>query len=347
MTATSLVPATGASAWTAEQMHASRRWIYELDDSDRADIDAALAQARARGIAIPFGKADFPLGRFEARIAQLLEEVENGSGVMLLRGLDVDGYGLEGTRLVYWGLGAHMGRALAQTPYADLLVDVRDTGGDQYKDPTQRGFHTAKRLPFHNDQADIVGLLCFRRSKSGGLSCIASAAAVHNEILQTRPDLLQVLYQPFYCDARGEEPAGRAPYYVEPRFSMQEGRLFTQHGRTYIDSAQRFEQVPRLTPQQDEAMRLIDTLSASDRFRLDMDFRRGDIQFLNNRVVLHSRTDFGDFEAPEQKRLLMRLWLRTPGYAQLPAYFLRRFDDMDHWMQHPLPPKAATRLATV
>jgi hypothetical protein len=326
-------------------MHASRRWIYELTDEDRADVAAALAQARERGLVIPFRKDDFRLGRFEAKLARLLDEVENGSGVTLLRGLEVDAYGLDGARLVYWGLGTHMGTALAQTPYGDLLVDVRDTGGDQYKDPTQRGFHTAKRLPFHNDQADVVGLLCYRGSKSGGLSCIASAAAVHNEVLQTRPDLLQVLYQPFYCDARGEEPAGRKPYYVEPRFSMQQGRLFTQHGRTYIDSAQRFDDVPRLTALQDEAMQLVDTLSGSDRFRLDMDFRRGDIQFLNNRVVLHSRTGFEDHEEPELKRLLLRLWLRTPGYAVLPAYFEQRFEDMDHWLNHPLPPKASAAAA--
>ena len=124
-------------------------------------------------------------------------------------------------------------------------------------------------------------------AKSGGLSCIASAAAVHNEILATRPDLLEVLYQPYYSDIRGEEPNGRKPYYAEPRFSMWQGKLFCQHGRTYINSAQRFPEVPRLTPVMIEAMELIDKLANSEQFRLDMDFRPGDIQFLNNRVVIH------------------------------------------------------------
>ncbi|WP_158213373.1 TauD/TfdA family dioxygenase [Pigmentiphaga sp. NML080357] len=338
-------PARGPSAWTGQGMRDSRQWIYELDDEDRADVASALSHVRTRGLTIPFGKEDFPLGRFAVRMARILAEVETGAGVVLMRGLAVDEYGLEGTRLVYWGLGVHMGTALAQTPFGDLLVDVRDTGGDQYRNPTQRGFHTARRLPFHNDQGDVVGLLCYRRSKSGGLSCIASAAAVHNEILRTRPDLLEVLYQPFYCDARGEEPPGRPPYYVEPRFSMLDGRLFTQHGRTYVDSAQRFPDVPRLTAHQDEAMRYVDELCASDTFRLDMDFRRGDIQFLNNRVVLHSRTDFEDYEEPELKRLLMRLWLRTPGYGAIPAYFHERFQDMDHWLKHPLERKPKAQAA--
>jgi Taurine catabolism dioxygenase TauD, TfdA family len=144
-----------------------------------------------------------------------------------------------------------------------------------------------------------------------------------------------VLYKPYYCDVRGEEPKGRKPYYVEPRFAMHEGRLFVQHGRTYIDSAQRFPEVPRLTSQQIEAMELVDKLADNDRFRLDMDFRPGDIQFLNNRVILHSRTDFIDFDEPGRKRHLLRLWLRTPAYATLPAFFTPRYEDMEYWLRHP------------
>jgi hypothetical protein len=329
--------AIGASVWTAAEMKATTRWIYQVTSRDLAEIDGALAEVRAQGLSVPFGKEKFPLAGFADTLQKLRHEIEDGSGVVLMRGLPVDRYGLEGSRLVYWGLGAHIGRALAQTPRAELLIDVRDTGGDQYKDPTARGYHTHRRLPFHNDQGDVVGLLCLRGARSGGLSCIASAAAIHNEILATRPDLLAVLYQPYYCDVRGEQPPGRKPYYAEPRFSTWQGRLFCMHGRTYIDSAQRFPDVPRLTPQMVEAMELIDKLAGSERFRLDMDFQPGDIQFLNNHVVVHSRTDFEDFDEPERKRHLLRLWLRTPAYAELPPYFAPRFEDMDFWLCHPLP----------
>jgi Taurine catabolism dioxygenase TauD, TfdA family len=39
----------------------------------------------------------------------------------------------------------------------------------------------------------------------------------------------------------------------------------------------------------------------------------GDLQLLNNHVVIHSRTHYEDFEAPDQKRHLLRLWLAVPG----------------------------------
>src|SRR5262245_27195522 len=332
-----LTPVTGASAWTAADMKASGRWIYEVSSADIVELDRALAHVRAQGLAIPFGKDQFPLDALAERLRALRQEMEDGTGVVLMRGLPVERYGLEEARRLYWGLGVHLGSALAQTPRGELLIDVRDSGGDQYKDPTARGYHTARRLPFHNDQGDVVGLLCLRTAKSGGLSCIASAAAVHNEILATRPDLLTVLYQPYYSDIRGEQPAGRKPYYAEPRFSLWRGRLFCVHGRTYIDSAQRFPEVPRLTREMIEAMELIDTLAGSERFRLDMDFKPGDIQFLNNHVVVHSRTDFEDFAEPDRKRHLLRLWLRTPGYTDLPPFFKPRFEDMAFWLDHPLP----------
>ncbi len=82
-------------------------------------------------------------------------------------------------------------------------------------------------------------------------------------------------------------------------------------------------------------MALIDTLAADDRFRLDMDFRQGDIQFLNNHLVFHSRTGFVDYEEAERKRHLLRLWLDTPSYADLPPFFVPSHEDMSYWRSHP------------
>jgi hypothetical protein len=329
-------PVPYPNAWLAEQMRADRgRWVFHLDGDDLREVGAALDHVRSRGLGIPFAAADFPLGAFARKLASIRAEIEQGTGVAFIRGLEVDAYGLDGTRLVYWGLGAHLGHGLAQNPRGELLVNVRNEGGDPYKDPTQRGYHTSQYLPFHNDQGDVVGLLCWRGAREGGLSCICSSGAIHNEILATRPDLAEVLYGPWYADVRGEQPPGRRPYYEEPRYAVHNGRFYAQHGPTYIKSAQRFEEVPRLTASQIEAMELINRLAADDRFRLDMDFRPGDVQFLNNHLILHSRTGFEDYEAPERKRHLLRLWLDTPHYAELPPFFVQRHEDMEYWRAHP------------
>ncbi|MGI4814294.1 MAG: TauD/TfdA family dioxygenase [Janthinobacterium lividum] len=332
----SIQPIPAPNAWRVADMLATSRWKIHLTQEDLGAIDRALAFVKQHGLRIPFGPEAFPLGDFAARMASIRSELETGTGVMLMRGLEVARYGLDDARLIYWGLGAHLGPALAQTPKGDLLIDVRNEGGDPYRDPTKRGYYTTQYLPFHNDQGDVVGLMCVRPAKSGGLSCICSAAAIHNEILRSRPDLLEVLYGPFYADIRGEQPPGRAPFYMEPRYAQFDGRFYAQHGPTYIRSAQRFPEVPRLTHEQNEAMDLIDMLAASDEFRLDMDFRPGDIQFLNNHLVLHSRTGFEDFDSAEARRHLLRLWVCTPGYSKIPPFFQTRFDDMKFWLEHPV-----------
>ncbi|HJU33168.1 MAG TPA: TauD/TfdA family dioxygenase, partial [Hyphomicrobiaceae bacterium] len=59
--------------------------------------------------------------------------------------------------------------------------------------------------------------------------------------------------------------------------------------------------------------------------RLDMEFRPGDMQFLHNHQILHSRTDFDDWPEPERKRHLLRLWLAVPGARPLPEVYAERF----------------------
>jgi hypothetical protein len=325
------------TAWLAAQMRADRgRWTFQLSPAELGEIAAALAHVRTLGRQIPFEAEDFPLAGLARKLQAMRDEIERGAGVALIRGLEVERYGLEGTRLVYWGLGAHLGKPLAQNPMGTLLVDVRDEGGDPYKDATARGYHTSQYLPFHNDQGDVVGLLCFQPAKEGGLSCVCSSGAMHNEILATRPELAELLYGDWYADVRGEEPPGRKPYYVEPRYAMHQGRFYAQHGPTYIKSAQRFAEVPRLTPLQLDALELVTRLASDDRFRLDMDFQPGDVQFLNNHLVLHSRTGFVDFAQAERKRHLLRLWLDTPRYDDTPPFFQARKDDMAYWRAHPV-----------
>ncbi len=49
-----------------------------------------------------------------------------------------------------------------------------------------------------------------------------------------------------------------------------------------------------------------------------MDFRAGDIQLLNNRLILHARTDYVDHPEPERKRHLLRLWLMMSQWPPRP-----------------------------
>jgi len=332
-------PVVTRAAWRGRDIRDSGEWIYRLNAEEIAEIDAALAHLKATGLQIPdIGREHFPLKRFARTLRLLQTEIENGLGIMLVRGLPRDRYSAEEMGLIYWGIGAHFGRAVAQNAQGDVLGHVRDMGRDQYKDMHARGYQTASRLPFHNDSCDIVGLCCLETARSGGLSAVASSVAVYNELATTRPDLVRVLSEPFYADRRGEESHGQKPYYVTPTFIWHRGRMFNRYNRTFINSAQRFNEVPRLTDLQIEALDSVDRLCNDPALRLDMKLERGDIQFVNNYVVLHSRTAYEDHPEGARKRHLLRLWLRTPAFADYPDALRDRYEDMDKWRSSPRPP---------
>ena len=196
-------------------------------------------------------------------------------------------------------------------------------------------YGTRARHLYHTDSCDIVGLLCLHTAKSGGQSKIASSVTVYNEMLKHRPDLVEVMAQPFYLDRKGEIPEGKGPYYQIPIFNPYSGYLTTTYSRDFITAAQRFDAVPRLTDEQIEAMALADEFAGSDDIRLDMDFRPGDIQFLHNHQMLHSRTPYEDYPEPERKRHLLRLWLAPPNSRPLPPGMAERF-----WLRSSKAPRA-------
>ena len=85
----------------------------------------------------------------------------------------------------------------------------------------------------------------------------------------------------------------------------------------YIRDAQRHPEVPRLTDDQRAAMDLIETIANDPAFHVEMDFRPGDIQLLNNAVILHAREAYDDYDEPERKRHLLRLWLSAREFASV------------------------------
>jgi hypothetical protein len=145
--------------------------------------------------------------------------------------------------------------------------------------------------------------------------------AVHNVMLERRPDLLERLYQPMPVDRRGEVPEGKAPFYEAPVFNPHAGNVSVLYSRLHIGSSQRFAEARRLAPEDIEALDMLAALAADDALRLDMTFMPGDIQFLHNHTILHARTGYEDWPEAERKRHLLRLWLAPALARELPPVF--------------------------
>ena len=329
-------PYESAAGWKGSELTKSTDWIYVLTQNDIAELDAALAQVKSRGLEIPnISQADFPLPNLGSTLSDILGELEHGRGAKLIRGLPVERLGEEDATTIYWGIGTYLGEAVAQNMMGELLGHVKAVGANWDQNFNLRGYQTPVHLPFHCDKSDVVGLLCMQTAKSGGTSSFASTITIHNEILRTRPDLLPELYKPFCIDHRGEEFEGEDPYYVAQVFNIHKGRFFSRFGQKYVESAQRFPQVPRLTDAQTEAMNLFSKLALSDDIRLDMEFERGDMQFLNNHYTVHSRTDYEDYEEEERRRHLIRMLLFTPSYDDVPEFTAKLNDFIRRWGEEP------------
>ena len=74
---------------------------------------------------------------------------------------------------------------------------------------------------------------------------------------------------------------------------------------------------------------MLDDLTNDPSLNMQMEFRRGDMQFLHNHQILHSRTDFEDWPEPERRRHLLRLWLSPKSARPLPESFAARYGSIE------------------
>ena len=322
-------PVEGPQVWRGPEMAAQpTEWIHEMSAADNADLNAATAAAISTGKDIlDIEAVDFPLPQFGAKIAEMREEMLHGRGFKLLRGLPIQDRPIEEVAFMYWGIGAHLGYAVSQNAKGQVLGHVKDLGLD-YADPPARGYQTSARLPYHTDYSDLVGLLCLKKARSGGLSSIVSSSALYNYIMAERPDLGEALMQPFYRTRWGEVGSDRPAWIEVPAFNTYEGGVSTSYVRSAVRKAQLMPEVPRVTTKQEEAMDYIDALAGSPEFHLDMTLEVGDLQFVNNHYIMHSRTAYEDHEDWAEKRHLMRLWLACDDGPTFPPGMTEHFQGL-------------------
>jgi len=316
-------PVTGVVTWKGVELAHTESWIYRLSPGTVDEIEAALRAVEREALPVfDVTSANFPLPRFGGELRRISKELDSGRGFVQIKGLPIERYTLPQAKIIYWGIGTYLGRAISQNAKGDLLGDVRDEGLN-IRAAGVRGYQTSTASPFHVDETDVVGLLCWRPAKAGGESLIVSSMALYNELLKRHPWYVGVLYNRFSYDWRGEQPKGRPPIYRWPVFEFYQGKLSCRYSRRMIEFAQKTTGVA-LSDIEKEAFDVMDGLIGE--LQLKIDFEPGDIQFLNNYVILHSRTAFEDFQEPDRRRHLLRLWLTVPGWNRLSPETLRERD---------------------
>jgi len=319
----------GACVWKGSDMGQNLRWVKQFPAGLLAQINIA---AKATGDLDwrQINRRNFTLPGAEGFFDDVREELENGSGMVKLRGLDVSRYSEDQLRRIWYGLGAHLGTPMYQNRFGELMRDIRDEGmgvgaklygetidasGKQFLSSGARTLSSGQ-LRFHTDRCDVVGLLCVRQASEGGVSKLASSATVYNIIRERRPDLHALLCRPIPRSRFGEEAGGEHVAYELPVFGVKDGKLTSHFSLTYIENAQMLPTARKLTDAEHEAIAMLMAVAEEECF--EMRFEPGDIQLLNNHVIYHGRTAFKDDATIGQDRLLMRLWLSMPNSRALP-----------------------------
>ena len=316
--ATAMKPLADPAGWNAKELAADDSWVYDLSGDEIEDICRAVAEVERGGRNIlDITRDSFALPVLDHGLVLLHDEILEGRGFVLIRGLPIDRFSKTQAAIAFWGIGARFGRALSQNREGHMLGHVKDFGGD-YNDISVRGYQTNAEMSFHSDQCDNVALLCIHPSKSGGASRIASLVTIYNEMLSRRPDLVEALTGEFYLTRHGEIPSGEPPWYKLPVFSFHDGYFAGRGAGNHVMKAQELSGVPPFTDAQREAFDVFAATARTTYF--DMEFRPGDIQILNNHVTVHTRTAFEDWPEPERKRHLIRLWLHDSSRPLVPGF---------------------------
>ena len=301
-------------AWRAGTVDDSAAWHYALSKECLSSCERAVHDARRQSRPITeISRSSISLNGCGECLQPIHETLNSGRGFAIIERLPVEQFSVEEVLLMYWLIGQFLGTPIEQNIEGTLLYDVRDTG--QNVAQGARFSVTNAESSFHNDNSfgemlpDLVGLLCLHTAKSGGQSQLVSGYALHNELLENHPDVLQTLYQLFCFDRRGQFKAGQSPTSQFPIFQWDEGELILRYLYYYIQVGH--ERAGKaLTAGQKKGLRIMEGLLRRADLRVEFNLQPGQILFTNNRWILHNRTAFEDYPDPESRRHYVRLWLQ-------------------------------------
>ncbi|MQY37927.1 hypothetical protein SRB17_59350 [Streptomyces sp. RB17] len=305
-------PFTGPALWYGPDVADRDDWMVRLSAEHRKELRTAVHTARGRGATLlRMTVADFPLPTLAAELERAAAALAEGRGFVLLRGVPGDLLGEAEASIVLRGISQYLGRPVPQTSDGRILCHIRDAGPVP-DGPVSPMPLTRAALPFHTAESDLLGLLCLRPARSGDRTLLAGAAAVHNAVLDTRPDLAGRLYASHLFDRHEGRAPGEEAYLASPLVTRHGDRPSMRYDRARLTGAAHTARDggPDDARAADRALYdLIETTAASPAVRLELDLQPGDLLLLDNHVVLHARSAYEDFDAPERRRHLLRMWL--------------------------------------
>ena len=301
--------------WRGDQLSERPDWIQQLSDQEQEEFGKLLSQP------------DMSLApALTEHLKQIQHSLEHGSGAVWLKGLQFDGADDQSLQDAFLAMSCVVGTPLSQSATGERVFSVRNAGYAE-NDPRARGPNTNKKLSFHTDRCDVIGFLCIQPAISGGENQVVSSAELFNVIQSRRPDLLQILMQPYHYQRHTVDTANDLPFTLQPIFSFYEGHFAANFLRVLIERAHANPELPDMSDEQREALDYLEQVAGEEGMHLTFRQQRGDVLFLNNWVTLHRRTEFQDDPDPQNRRHILRVWLSMPNSRPLDPMFAGNYGE--------------------
>jgi alpha-ketoglutarate-dependent taurine dioxygenase len=315
-------PFAGRQVWRRETLQPSD-WTVPIPPDCLAELRAALAAFRRNRLPLfLLSPEQFELAACRALMGRVRSMLDEGIMFAVLDRLPMAEMERDESTVLYWLLAGLLARPVAQKIDGTMIYVVRDTGAKLAPGSGIRPTVTNVDLTFHNDNSynetppDYVALLCQQPAKSGGISRVMSVYTAHNQLLAEAPEILPRLYRPFWYDRHKEHEPGEPTVFAAPVFeyagSDPARRLSARLALLEIRAGYmlRGEAIDR---EGQDALAAVQSVFDRPELRVELDFQPGQIQIVNNRSTGHARTEFADYDEPERRRQLVRLWLRDRG----------------------------------
>jgi len=294
-------------AWEGKQFEGGE-WIVQLTDTEVIEIEEATAHFQSLGLKWGhIAPATFPLPTLKNKLLRIKNDVWSGMGFSILRGIDPKKYSSDENAIMFAGLASYVGdKRIFQHLSSGALAHIVDVGETLGPKPLIEIPFTSEAQPFHTDLTDVLAMYSIDTAYEGGSSILASSWTIYNELAANRPDIIHTLCEDWHFDnlVQGTKYRPRPLLYYEGSKIILN---FTRRHFTGNGNYTRSPELPPLTEAQAEALDAIHFTAA--KHQLKIAYGRGDMHFVNNLALLHSRESFRNGGPQNQQRHLMRLWV--------------------------------------
>ncbi|MGC4768472.1 TauD/TfdA family dioxygenase [Micromonospora sp. DT44] len=207
---------------------------------------------------------------------------------------------------------------ISQAMTAKVLATVR-SGAEPAPEPSL----SVEAQPMHTDNASaqegevpggrpdigILGLLCMKQAPDGGRSVLASAPAVYEWLAANRPDYLRILCEKRWWGGRPTATLKDGPFVEDSVFRNYSGKLVARFSIGALDRGRDFHP-GSVTAEDQELIRSLPKVIEDAGLATELRLQAGDLFLLDNTSIFHGRTGFVDSPNPEERRHLLRLWIK-------------------------------------